>query len=471
MRRGSWVSASFFLGCLLVSCGSPEKPKPAPKKTEETKPTPESTPGEKKDPAGIPTKKEPASTPALDPKKAEALGDRWLIILSSKKESGFEPPSIAKLAQNPDLAAEVTRVSSTWFKNLMPCYEVVIAKSFSTQKEASEYSKKLTALGIENYAKNAGKFVGAQPQVEAFCQDESIVDDASCGGLRWVVSREKRSFMRIVLDPETEQRTLENAPAPKALDANYESWLAPLTAKNLGPYSIGQKFTVYGGTTPKSCSIKGFVALTLGTPHFGYLQQAQEEGKPPQGPGCGSEETYAELDCAETEGFAFAETAKQPTIYQLQAKTEDPKLYEMALKALSSGAEYQKALEGATAQAKEKGQELKTIYGLQFFKGPQTVALFSITMQTGEGNNQCGADDVFIEMSALLSWEPGKEPKEVLLPLRELSYGDVFGVLDLEGDGKLELETFKPMDTRGLLKLPEQSEVCELKIDFCDCGC
>jgi hypothetical protein len=458
----SWKLLSLF--CVLPAC-SGQGAAPA-KKTEPAASAPASVAAKPAAPVAV-----PASAPVVD---GAPYGDQWLVILSSSKELGKIPEGQQILETKPELGAKVVRLSSTQFKGLMPCYEIVVAKAFADRKEAAAYSAKLRELGVDNYAKNAGKFIGEQPEVEAYCREEREPEATSCGALRWVTDRPGQTWMEIEVDALVLERATASAPPERPLDPGYESWAAPLTAKTLGPYTVGQKYKLYDASSGNaaSCSIKGFVSGTLGTPHFGYLQQAQEEGKPPTAPGCGEAKLYAELDCGGAKGdFALLETEKAPVIYVDQGEqTRDTKALVAVRKALEASEEYKTKLADATAEAKAKGQPLQTIISLQAFRRPDRgVFVMKITLQTGEGYIECGGEDLREELVGVVEQAPGGVGK-VLFPLQSIDYAEIDAVLDLEGDGALELLQTGFIDSRSIHRL-DGSEACETSIPFCDCGC
>ena len=89
----------------------------------------------------------PPAPPAPDP--AAALSDHWLVILASKKDAAEATPALDALAAHPDVSAHPGTLSSSRFKNLMPCYTVAYAEATTDKKVALDLSKKLKELGVD----------------------------------------------------------------------------------------------------------------------------------------------------------------------------------------------------------------------------------------------------------------------------------------------------------------------------------
>ena len=61
-------------------------------------------------------------------------GDRVLVILSAKTERGHVPAGLDRAAALPGV--DIERLDSSQYRNLMPCYELVVAGSRATVAEA-----------------------------------------------------------------------------------------------------------------------------------------------------------------------------------------------------------------------------------------------------------------------------------------------------------------------------------------------
>jgi hypothetical protein len=87
---------------------------------------------------------------------------------------------------------------------------------------------------------------------------------------------------------------------------------------------------------------------------------------------------------------------------------------------------------------------------------------------TGEGYSACSSD-----FNGQLTRAVVLEPEgERLLHLRELDGDQVVGVMDLEGDGRLELlmRESSPLDWVGLVR-EDGTVLAGAEVENCDCGC
>ncbi len=371
----------------------------------------------------------PAATPEPPPRAAYPRADgaaysgKWLIILASNKEIGQHPQGAATLASS-DLEHELVTLDSSQFKALMPCYEVIVARAFSDRGEAIAYSRQLTAAGIDNYPKNAGAYVGAQPQVEAYCAGERAEVAAACPGqVRLLAQVDGRSWAHLGLDPAEAQPLLASAPAPRALDEAKTAWESPLSVQHAGPWQQGQAVTVYGDGSPQECTLTGFSVLTLGQPHFAWYDYNDDHSAP----ACGSPEIYAQLSCRG--GVLMAPAgAKEPVVYE--NKGEQPS----QMSAILGKLEGYEAFE-AEVVAHADGREVFERHTLTVHEAEgREVAALHLVARTGE-EYLCGGPDLQVEGVALVDLHSG----EVLLPITELYGVDDLAVVDVDGDGVPEV--------------------------------
>ena len=240
--------------------------------------------------------------PARTLVSGKPYGGKWVLILGSHTNSTDVPDSLPKLAKHPDLMKSVARIASSEFKNLMPCYQVVIAGAFDSKKQARKRWKKLKAIKVDSYFKNTGKWVGAQPKVEAYCARKAKGQAVgACGSLRWVErwgKDAKRRFLMVPVDKVVLERLKEKAKARKPVDGDVTVWRTPLANEVVGEIRKGNAFDLYAvdkAAKRATCKVSGFALLTRGQPHFGWIQMAEQ--KKPKRPGCGSPVVFAELRC------------------------------------------------------------------------------------------------------------------------------------------------------------------------------
>lgn len=395
------------------------------------------------------------STPALPVGKGSDFSDRWLIILSSNKELGVQPKAVDQLAIA-GVETKIAVLSSTEFKALMPCYEIVTAHSFTGRKAAVAYSRKLTKLGIDNYPRFAGKWVGAQPRVEAYCRgDREPVEFDECPSKLGFVERvDARTFVRLRVDPIVENRVIDAAGAPRRLDRG--SWIAPLGAHKIEGVEVGDAYSVIDGSGRNTaCKVEAFAVLTLGEPHFGSADATT--------PTCGSAALFAELDCASDRAILAIRGTSTPSRFVRQpASNEDIVRGRKALDASEAHTAIRKRAEG---EAKAQGEALKAkLTPTVFVLGSRRLLTLQLDYTTRDGRDMCGADDVNVRVIGLV--DVSAEAPVVLRAFSQVT-GEVVDVLDIGGKVTLSLKAWP--DRRWLEQAGKT--VCEIENAYCDCPC
>jgi hypothetical protein len=104
-----------------------------------------------------------------------------------------------------------------------------------------------------------------------------------------------------------------------------------------------------------------------------------------------------------------------------------------------------------------------------FSREERHVVLTKLHVFTGEGEGMCGGD-----YSEQLTRAEVRGPGGAARPLsvKDLDADEVVGVLDLEGDGQVELllnQTWVGRRTR--LVREDGTEVAGAEVEFCDSGC
>jgi hypothetical protein len=403
----------------------------------------------------------------------EAYSQKWIVILGSFTDPGEVPGGISKLARHPDLFEQVARISSTRFKGLMPCYQVVIAGAFATRKEARAHWKRLKKLGVKSYFKNAGKWVKQQPGVEAYCERRGKKSRGACGGLHWVEKHAKRIFMKLQVDDVVAERIKAKTGASRPLDASLDVWGAPVRNKVVGVYRKGAGYQVFEADrsqTATTCTIGRFHLLTRGTPHFGWYQEFQQSKKKPMKPGCGSPELFAELSCSEEldrPQLAVARGESPLKVYERGSKLS-PEVVAALEKVFRQSGSYPQSHKQAEKEAGERKEKLVEEFGLSVYRqGTRTVVLAKVLLKTGQGETACGAEDVRVDMVGLAELKDAR----ILHPLEAVDESTIQGVVSTGAKGDLYLLEQLFPNTRRLKPLGHDRHGCEITIDFCDCGC
>jgi hypothetical protein len=283
--------------------------------------------------------------------------------------------------------------------------------------------------------------------------------------------RGPRTFVLLSSEPrDTPGATL----SPVGKDRGF--WMAPLKQDPTGAFKKGDSFDVYDaqGLLKSGCHAKGFASLNRGIPHFGYFQQEED----PKEPGCGNAWPVAELDCSfvgtramEGSAIVFALPGGSPAPRYLSlAGTLAERVkasQEAALRALPA---FAKTRDEAEAHAREQNVPLRESVELRSFPmdGRQVVVGLA-RFQTGQGATQCGGPDFRATVSRVVGVTAGGQETPVG---GEVNGESVVAVLDLEGDGRVELLTRNPEDASQVALVREDgSRVAASFLPNCDCGC
>lgn len=389
--------------------------------------------------------------PPAKPEDGRELGGRWFVLLSSKLEPGVVPPALAIMGARPDLAGHPARLSSTWFKNLMPCYEIVIADSFPATKDgkaaALAWSGKLTAAGVDNYVKAAGDWVGERPELDGYCA--SVREPPSSPQGWWFVDE--------VGVPVTVDASVEAAlPAPPLVPdpGGYEVWRASLPARNLGSWQVDQELVGVTATGTKRCRVKGFARGVVGTPHFGALHAG-----PPRAPACGEEALYATLDC---DALLVAPATANPTVWTATKAAEPPWRSNFERQVAGELKADREEAASHVAGTSERVDEVWT--ATRYTSGAFDAWLVEVQIQTGEGFWYCGGEDFLSRRAWWVSaagqvWAGG----ESIVGER------IVAVADLDGDHRPEL--LLDEEISGSHRAWSGTTEARLDRAYCDCPC
>ena len=473
MSRNSRVAVIALAGVAVTACGSvpetmneqqieqvleqwsePVEPVPAPAKLEIIAPDGRSIPlpPMARDPAG--------------------LSSRFLVILASSSTPGTRPESLMRLADHPALLESVSRASSSWLEGLMPCYEITMAGAFEHRRQATTLSRQLDALGIDNYVKQAGRYVGPQAVVEAWCHADHGALTADCGDARFAELHDGVAWMWLPQEQLVIDRALEGSAAPEPL-GDLTAWSSPIGAETIEPYQLGDKWKVYAPVSAKAlgrCKIQSFSAITRGQPHFGYLGQTP----PPTAPGCGQPELFAKLSCQDAPDeplIALPTSHGDPVLYTALAPLRDIELEDDAKVIVARSPAFTPVFERAREQATELSMPLQQLVTLRgFVAADRKVLLVQVTLQTGDGEVWCGSDDVRQELAAVYEWTQDGTIGAELVPFYALDLAEVIGLIDVDNDGTPEiLQRRWPQELQLVGGGTEQG--CTAPRDYCDCPC
>jgi hypothetical protein len=138
---------------------------------------------------------------------------------------------------------------------------------------------------------------------------------------------------------------------------------------------------------------------------------------------------------------------------------------------LKADSAYRELRDAAEAEARKVGEPLQEELDVRSLSGgSRELLVVSGTLQTGEGYAFCGGEDVRVDFAAVLGVKDG-EPDQVLVEPWDLGFGKVEAVLDVEGDGVLEVLVVDQFGTSRMLLDQEGNYRAGISREFCDCGC
>ncbi|MCA9488368.1 MAG: hypothetical protein KC621_00550 [Myxococcales bacterium] len=384
---------------------------------------------------------------APPPDTDAALGDQWLVIVSSKLDPAEVAPAMEALAAHPELGITPLTLSSSHFKNLMPCYTVAVAKATPDKKVALGLVSKLKAAGIDAYAKNAGAHVGSSAAITAWCGRKDT--EAAVDGARLVVALDGKLWLPSSAPDDQQTRVIEAAPPPMSQDAGYGTWLSPAPP----PPTVGRRVRAVEVGTGRSqvCTVSGSGVLTLGTPHFGVLQQPG----PPSRPMCGSPRVYDALTCPEATTGTWLAVAEDAPLDGYRRDVAPPELVAAATAALERDTDVD-----------EPGEDVSRSVDVAIWRGPKGPFVVVVGTRT-DADGVCGGDEtVWIRVFALQDGKLGPPKGE----WTTASFATVQGLVDVGADGvpELVLRAFPNVLT---LQDIEGVPLDEHTTDYCDCPC
>ncbi len=318
---------------------------------------------------------------------------------------------------------------------------------------------------------------GVPAPVDPAAESAAVVGEATaaplgCADFHWVEVHGGQPYVHLQVTAEEATALLAvEGSAARVLTPDWSVWEAP-QAPPVAGYAQGEPFWLYGNESSAplaQCTLGEFRRLTRGTPHFGWRQHLEEEGKTPEAPGCGEAALFATLVCPALEAapsFALREELG------VRAHVALGGLGELAgLDLLRAHPNYVEARAEAAAAAQLQGEDLAEVVAVQLFAGAdQRLGVVTLTLQTGEGETACGGEDVRVALVALVALEADRDAvAQVLAPLHQGAWEEVVGLV-VDGVGRYHLLVEIFPNTRALVALGEV-ESCQVSFAYCDCGC
>lgn len=376
-----------------------------------------------------------AATPTPSP-SGEELAEKYLVILGSKKDPREPVPALATLAAHPELGLHPGTLLSSRYKNLMPCYTVTYAAALPDLALARATTRQLSDIGVESYVKGTGPFVGPSAAIDAFCARKP-----GQGNLSFALARGGGTWFPVEVPEETEEALLTSAPRPRMVNNDYGTWEQPLAIRNAGDLTVG-------GTVPfvdlqtgaaLTCRVERFAFLTAGTPHFGVLQAEA----PPTSPPCGEPALMARLDCPSDGQILLRGETATLGVTPFEGEVTPP----WAETVLAAHPDSRPVGEGwtRTVMVRKAGK----------------LRVLEATLGTEEG--LCGGTEYVLAGVFTAKGRP-------VVPLQRYEFSQVFGLLDVGGDGKPELLIHAFPEILQVVSA-DGSVLASQQVAFCDCPC
>lgn len=411
-----------------------------------TAPTPAPPPADA--PAEPPLVPEPAAAAAPLPTDAPELADRFLVIVASETDPAAALAKVTQVQALGELGVHARTLLSSRFKNLMPCYTIAIADALPARADAAALAKRLKAAGVSAYVKNAGAFVGPSVALDAFCAGAAAAPASTSVSL---VTRTS-DLVAIGLSG----RPPADLGPYTRLGDGYDAWSQAARAGvgDDAPAAWKVVAVTTGATT--TCTRTGVRVLTLGTPHFGVLQ---DEEKPTE-PTCGEPELYATVDCALPDGVHVAVPPDAPAPVAYTRGPDADALVEAATRVLTSVPGWKNHTPSEPESEPTRSVTVRT------FTGP-TGALHVVEGRIEDGNGVCGGDDATWRAVYVAD---GTGLGRRISPFVEAHFTELVGLVDVDADGSPEVVTTAfPNDT--IVSRLDGTELTRSSIAYCDCAC
>jgi hypothetical protein len=255
------------------------------------------------------------AAPPTDPERA--FDGHWLVIVASNRDAAERVPALDVLREHPELGAEPVTLSSSRFKNLMPCYAVTAALAAPEKSAAMALSKKLRALGVDHYVKHAGPYVGPSAALDAWCATE-LQKEVLQGDVRVAAEYDGAMWVPVPVSEEELRAAVAGSPPPVTTSPAFDAWYQPAMGRPAS-VAVGDRYRVVEVRSGRALMCTGgeVGVLTLGKPHFGALEQ-------PGGltaPACGEPAVFQKVVC---DGEPFSAAVHGPWIAVPESSAIEP---------------------------------------------------------------------------------------------------------------------------------------------------
>lgn len=421
------------------------------------------------------------------------FSDNWVVILSTSKIKNSISAELQQHIQKEKLQDKVVRLNSSMYQNFMPCFEIVVYDEILNKKQALALSKEWKAKGIDNYVKNAGKYVGYDQRFEQLCQERNYTSSKTPYKIGFAA--DGKIHVPIEVSSISIDRIKPNERDYELLPMTNEIWRHRLNSRTIEDYTIGDTFyavkLAYGATS-QTCTIESFSFFIRGTPNNSpdlavewdvdpkdYIdyelppdvdpyeldmsnnkayQKALEKARLSRR--CGSSKLFATLDCSSdiTEQKYLISPEKINTSQILYAHQESTNLNEWTKSFTSKDLiKEQTRLSSETTEKIQITQTQQLLFSLDTEK---KGAILHQTFYTGNAS-YCSGD--MIENYYSISFDSTKIPK-----FNHNEDGTFIGVIVRDGKEPLEI---KEMFGGGLIIKDKQEVLFELTRGYCSCGC
>ena len=398
----------------------------------------------------------PIATPEASALGGPELASHWLVILASKLDPAEAVPAVATIANHADLRADVGTLLSSRFKNLMPCYTVTYADATTDKAAALALSKRLRDIGVDNYVKNTGAWIGPSAAVDAYCNGgeeataNAVIVPANIADTLWIPVAAPQAVV---------EAALTNAPKPVAMNERFDAWIQPATNPPGG--ASGARYTGVDAHTGRTvaCTSARVAALTLGVPHFAVVQEGA-----PKAPACGEAALYTELSCSgETSGNGWIVV---PEGTPLTGYTRHEGGEARASAAEASIATRTEIGRDPTNVGDYGGMEVERSVSVTLWTGPTgELALVEATRTLGPGVGG-GYQTIWTGVYKVEAGTLGAPLGELI----ETEWSSAFGLVDVGADGKPDLVVTEFPSTTAVIGT-DGARHGALELPFCDCAC
>ena|GEM_PF-2598650 len=384
----------------------------------------------------------------------EIFSKKWLVIIQSSKESGTLPDTWGKLHDGIENVAPA-RLKSGYYKNLMPCWEIVVANQFSEKKSAIALSKTLKDSGIDNYVKNAGSFVGKDSRIDAMCAKADQTTKTSS----YLIGVSVQGHVQVpITAAEIHRKRIVEGHEKKLKSLTESVWYTGIPTQHVGDHKKGDGYTIIdleGKGEAQKCTVQGFSLIVRGTPHFSIQN--------PKKPTCGETQIFAQLDCKSSDlerpYLIIPASKKVPDVVRVVGKS-------LETDAFSKDKMLEKEYKKAQKEAKEQGETLKSQFSkrqLQSLDGKTVGSVKTVQYLSNEGNSYCGGEDINVKYSAMFN------RTERISTFMETTERDILGIINPLSENPLIIHR----DWPSVLSITDFQEKAEfsLRKDFCDCSC